>query len=121
MHYGTDMKDWWTKGIPLKIRQYCTNRWEASNREGEEEQKLLLINYIEICHNNWELFKDVISLGASDKSNKKEMTKWIRALNEIRNQVAHPTRGVLTTKQVSDVNELHSKVMEHFPRNVATS
>ena len=70
-HYGTQNKAWWTKGIPLKIRQDCTAEWEAKNREGEEESQLYLISYIDICHNNWDLVKDVISLDARDKNNKR--------------------------------------------------
>lgn len=119
--YGTSNKDWWIQGIPVKIRQDCTKRWEARNREGSEEQELYLINYIEICHSNWELFKDVISLGQGDKSNKKKMTGWIKDLNQIRNRTAHPAHGVLTTEQVAHVNELYSKVNEHFPQNVVAS
>ena len=46
-HYGTQDKVWWTKGIPLKIRQECTAEWEAKNRDGEEESQLYLISYIE--------------------------------------------------------------------------
>ncbi|MCY4166379.1 MAG: hypothetical protein OXF03_09630, partial [Gammaproteobacteria bacterium] len=96
-------KDW---GPPL---------WEARNREGDEENELFLINYIEICHKNWELLKDVISLGEDDKSNKNKMTKWIKDLNHIRNWTAHPAHGVLTTEQIDKVSELYSKVIEHFP------
>ena len=48
--YGTQNKAWWTKGIPLKIRQECTAEWEAKNRQGEEESQLYLISYIDsVC------------------------------------------------------------------------
>ena len=104
-HYGTEKKVWWTEGIPLTIRQECAVRWEAKNREGEEESQLYLINYIEICHKNWDLFKDVISLDARNKDNKKANTKWIKNLNEIRTITMHPERGVLTTDQVASVNQ----------------
>lgn len=56
-HFGSQDKAWWTKGIPLKIRQQCTNEWEANNRTGEEEENLYLINYIDICQENWNLVK----------------------------------------------------------------
>lgn len=118
-HYGTENKAWWTKGIPLKIRQECTSRWEEKNREGEEEFQLYLINYIDICQSNWDLLKDVISLGARDKNNKKTNTRWIKNLNEIRKITTHPERGVLTTDQVVFVNELFNKVKEHFPEDVS--
>lgn len=114
-HYGTEGKAWWTKGVPLKIRQKCTAEWEAKDRGGEEESHLYLIDYIEICQHNWDLFKDVISLGKRNKENRRENTKWIKDLNEIRKITTHPERGVLTTDQVAFVNECVDKVEQHFP------
>lgn len=115
MHYGIQNKAWWTQGIPLKIRQECTVKWEANNREGDEEAQLFLINYIEICYNNWDLFKDVVSLDATDKQNKKANTKWIKDLNDIRQITAHPERGVLSTDQVALVNEVLEKIETYLP------
>ena len=113
-HYGTKDKAWWTKGIPLKIRQECTAEWEAKNRLGEEESHLYLINYIDICHHNWGLFKNVISLDKRNKDNRRENTKWIKDLNEIRKITTHPERGVLSTAQVAFVNEYVDKVEQWF-------
>ena len=117
-HYGTEAKIWWTKGIPLKIRQQCTAEWEAKNREGEEESQLYLISYIEICHNNWDLVKAIISLDANNKNNKRANTKWMQDLNEIRKITTHPERGVLTTDQVTFVNEIFEKVGMFFPEDI---
>ncbi|QIG81723.1 DGQHR domain-containing protein [Sphingosinithalassobacter tenebrarum] len=114
-HYGVQNKAWWTKGIPLKIRQSCTAEWEAKNREGEEESQLYLISYIEICTDNWALFKDSVSLGAKDKDNKKSATKWIKDLNEIRKITTHPERGILTAEQVELVRDIHEKVEQFLP------
>ena len=118
-HYGTDEKTWWTKGIPLKIRQECTKEWEAKSREGEEEQQLYLINYVDICHGNWELLKDVISLDSKDKDNRPACTKWIKQLNEIRKITTHPERGPLRADQFAFVDELVGKVERHFPDSEA--
>lgn len=90
-------------------------RWHDKGRKGEEEAQLYLINYIGICHYNWNLFKQVISLDARNKDNKKANTKWIKRLNDIRNITAHPERGVLNTDQVAFVNEILEKVEKHFP------
>ena len=117
-HYGTQDKAWWTKGIPLKIRQQCTVEWEAKDRDGEEESQLYLISYIEICKNNWAFVKNVISLGASDKENKVANTKWIMELNEIRKITTHPERGVLTADKVAFVNDCLAKVEKYFPEEV---
>ena len=114
-HYGVQNKAWWTEGIPLKIRQDCTSEWEAKNREGEEEAQLYLINYIDICQDNWELVKDVISFDKADKQNKKANTKWIKDLNEIRKITSHPERGLLSTDQVAFVDEVFQKVEEFLP------
>ncbi|MGI6851752.1 DGQHR domain-containing protein [Mesorhizobium sp. 1B3] len=114
-HYGMQDKAWWTKGVPLKIRQQCSLAWEEKDREGKEESHLYLISYIDICHQNWELVKDVISLGSKDKDNRKQATKWIKELNDIRTITAHPERGVLTTDQVAFVNETFEKMERYLP------
>ena len=118
-HFGIEKKAWWTKGIDLKIRQKCTAEWEAKDREGEEESQLYLISYIDICHDNWDLVKDVISLGARDKNNKRANTKWIKDLNEIRKITTHPERGVLTTDQVAFVNGLFDNIERYFPTEIS--
>ena len=118
-HYGTQNEAWWTKGIPVKIRKDCGNRWEEKDREGNAESLLYLINYVEICHHNWQLFKEVISLGARNKDNRKANTKWIVELNGVRSITTHPERGVLTTDQVTFVNECVDKVERYFPEDMS--
>ncbi len=120
-HYGAQGTEWWTEGIPLTIRQQCMARWEERRREGNEESQLFLINYIDICHRNWQLFKEVISLDASNRDNMKANTQWIKKLNDIRNIVAHPERGVLTPDQVAFVNQYVEKVEKYFPEDIAES
>ena len=61
----------------------------------------------------------MISLGASNKDNKRANTKWIKDLNEIRKITTHPERGVLTTDQVAFVNEFFDKVAKHFPEDLS--
>ena len=113
--HGIEDKAWWTKGIPVRIRKECSSKWEEVNREGEEESQLYLINYVDICLENWDLVKDVISFDSGDKSNKKANTKWIRDLNEIRKITMHPEKGALSAKQVTFVNEVVDKVEKYFP------
>ena len=116
--YGTQDKEWWVKGVPSKIRIDCSSRWEAKNREGEEEGQLYLQNYVDICIHNWDLVKDVISMGAKDKEAKTRNTKWIRHLNIIRNKVAHPEQGVLSADQVTQVRDIYNNVEEYFPEDI---
>ena len=116
-HYGTQDKAWWIEGIPVGIRTKCTTAWEEKNREGKEEANLYLIDYIDICIKNWHLVKNVISLEARDKENKRANTKWIKELNDIRKITTHPERGVLNTEQVAFVDECLQKVEKYFPEN----
>ncbi len=92
--------------------------WEEKDREGEEEAQLYLISYIDICISNWDLFKEVISLDAKQKDDKSKNTKWIKNLNEIRKTTTHPERGVLSTDEVSFVNETSEKVDKFFPPEI---
>ena len=117
-HYGTENDAWWTKGIPVSIRKDCMNRWEEKDREGQPESQLYLISYVGICHHSWNLFKNVISLDAVNKDNRKANTKWITKLNDIRAITTHPERGVLSTDQVAFVNEHVDKVETYFPAAV---
>ena len=114
-HYGEEGDGWWTRGIPVKIRKDCMNRWEDNDRRGQKESQLYLIHYIDICVHRWELFRDVISLDARNKDNKRANTKWIKELNDIRNITAHPERGVLSPEQVAFVDECFKKVKAFFP------
>ncbi len=115
-HYGPDGNEWWTKGVPLEIRKKCMAEWEENNEQGEKEQQLYLINYIQICQRNWDLFKDTISLDDSDKSNRRAMTRWIKEINDMRQVAAHAPRGALSKNQVKRVNDVYEKVKEHFPK-----
>ncbi len=117
--YGTAEKAWWVKGVPMKIRADCSKRWEENNREGDEESQLYLQNYVDICIENWRLVKDVVSLGARDKEDKRRNTKWIKDLNEIRNRVAHPERGALDSGQVDRVRQIYGRVEERFTGDVS--
>jgi len=114
-HFGTDRKVWWTKGVPEKIRLFCTTEWEKKNREGEEESHLYLINYQDIAVNNWAIFRDTLSLGNKDPDNKTNSTKWIKELNDIRQFTAHPEKGLLSKDQVIFVNEIYDKVEKYIP------
>ncbi|MDE0153149.1 MAG: DGQHR domain-containing protein [Gammaproteobacteria bacterium] len=117
--YGTQDHAWWVQGVPVKIRTDCSARWEEKSREGSVEKQLFLINYVDICINNWDIVKDVISLDAKDKQAKTVNIKWIKRLNEIRNKVFHPEQGALSTEQVAFVEDIYKKVEEHFPEGDA--
>ena len=116
-HFGSREEEWWVNGIPLKIRQECVSLWEEKDRDGEVHSTLYLSHYESICKygQNWEIFKDVISLDEKDKKNKNKNTKWMREINNFRQITAHPERGPLNKTQVSRVNEIYNKVQQYFP------
>ena len=116
-HFGSSEDEWWVNGIPLKIRIECASLWEEKNRDGEVHSTLYLSHYETICKygQNWEIFKDVISLDEKDKKNKNKNSKWIWELNNLRQITAHPERGPLNKIQVSRVNEIYNKVQQYFP------
>ena len=109
--------NWWTKGIPLKIRKECMIRWEDKDQKGQPEAQLFLLNYIDICHLNWEIFREVISLDEKDRDNRKVCTRWIKELNDIRQITSHPERGILTPKQVAFVGSVAERVDQYFPES----
>ena len=116
-HFGSREEEWWVNGIPLKIRQECVSLWEEKNRDGEVHSTLYLSHYETICKHgqNWEIFKDVISLDEKDKNNKNKNSKWMREINNFRQTTAHPERGPLNNTQVSRVNEIYNKVQQYLP------
>lgn len=117
--YGTQGEAWWVKGVPLKIRTECRTRWEEKNCEGCVEEQLFLQNYVDICIQNWNIVKDVISLDAKDKQAKQANIKWIKELNRVRNKVSHPEQGVLNAEQVAFVEDIYEKVEKYFPEDGA--
>ena len=114
-HHGDEGDVWWTEGVPYNIRRRCAIAYEEKNRDGAIEQNLFLVDYINICIQNWSVVKDVVSLDAKDKENKRANTKWIKKLNDIRRITAHPERGVLDTDQVAFVTDCLAKVQRYFP------
>ena len=68
---------------------------KKTDRDGEVHSTLYLSHYESICKygQNWEIFKDVISLDEKDKKNKNKNTKWMREINNFRQITAHPERG----------------------------
>ena len=116
-HFGPSEDEWWVNGIPLKIRIECASLWEEKNRPGEVHSTLYLSHYERICKydQNWDIFKDIISLDEKDKKNKNRNTKWMMEINNFRQIAAHPERGPLNKTQVSRVNEIYNKVQQYFP------
>ncbi len=113
--FGADDDRWWIEGVPTTIRVACAEEWEKKDREGSVESCLFLRHYTDIAIENWEIFKNVISLDAKDKEAKKQNVKWIHDLNKISQTTKHPEKGALSADQVARVNELYALVEVYFP------
>ncbi|WP_261796827.1 DGQHR domain-containing protein [Ralstonia sp. TCR112] len=84
---------WWQDGVPKAVRLEVTGRKERDDsKRGSMEAYFDLIDYRAIALNNWELFKNALSIGGG---NKEKQTKWMVDVNELRNQVAHASSGVV--------------------------
>lgn len=84
---------WWQDGVPKNVRIEVSNRKEKDDsRRGSLEAYFDLIDYRVIAQTNWELFKNSLGIGAG---NKEKQTKWMVDVNELRNQVAHASSGVV--------------------------
>lgn len=117
-HYESLNQNWWTEGVPLQIRLKCSKEWEEKKQAGKVEEQLYLIDYIDICHNNWEVLRDVVSLDEPDIQNKKKNTKWIKDINEIRQKTTHPEHGPLSSEEVAYINSIFVKVEQYLPDNI---
>lgn len=111
--FGGDRNVWIVHGLPKDLRIKLTNRREEDNRSRLEEQYLYLIEYREICHLNWQIFKDSIPLNlTNDVDNKSKATQWIEKLNRIRNKVSHPTGHEITSEDAKYVDKVSALATE---------
>jgi DNA sulfur modification protein DndB len=93
--FSTDENAWWQEGVPKPIRLEVTKRQESDdNRRGTREAYFDLIDYRSMTLNNWTLFQNLLGYGKKNESKDKQ-TKWIVEINELRNQVAHASSGVM--------------------------
>ena len=119
-YYGVKNKTWWYEGVNPKIRKECSGLHEENKGDGEPESYLYLLDYQTIVGTpgNWsEIFQQLFSYPKTKNmksQNKAEQLKWMKELNDIRNQTMHPERGVLTTDQVEFIRELDRYTKEHF-------
>lgn len=116
-HYGDgETKPWWYDGVPFPIRRKCTDEHEAKKGKGKPENYLYLQHYIDIVSGpgNWSnIFQQSFSYPKTQNMRNKRkdiQLKWMKDLNDIRNQLAHPERGALDTDQVTFVRDLHEYV-----------
>lgn len=93
--FTTDENAWWQEGIPKPIRLEVAKRQENDdNRRGIREAYFDLIDYRNVALANWTVFQNLLGYGKKNDSKDKQ-TKWMVEVNELRNQVAHASSGVM--------------------------
>ncbi len=89
--------NWWRKGIPENIRAEC-----AAVRERDPEPAAepycytTLIHIKEIFERRWDLFSKTLS--DAPVSDRRRFLSELTRLNQIRNRVMHPAKGILPTE-----------------------
>lgn len=90
--YGNTEEEWWSKGIPLSIRQKCVSRREESAQRHEPYAYTDLIDLQSILNYNWRLFEAIFQHISKQMKSKAEFLNSIGKLNELRNIIMHPVR-----------------------------
>lgn len=85
---------WWSKGVPLTIRQGCMSRREEDGGDHSiaADAYMMFIDLVAIAKANWQLTGPFMERVAG-KQGKDAATSWIGELNQIRKIFAHPIRG----------------------------
>lgn len=93
--FTTDENAWWQEGIPKPIRLEVAKRQENDdNHRGTREAYFDLIDYRNVALANWTVFQNLLGYGKKNDSKDKQ-TKWMVEVNDLRNQVAHASSGVM--------------------------
>jgi hypothetical protein len=106
--------DWWTDGIPLKVRASASTRAEEERNQLPRHCYLDLVQWKEVADANWEHIEaDWRRVGWG--SNKTAGLKWFDELNDIRKVVMHPTKRAfgagLSSEQLSFLRTLNAAVV----------
>jgi len=98
--------DWWREGIPPNIRAECAASLEMDSVPAEQPYCYTnLMHLKEILDKQWRLFSRILPQRVA--SDKKKLLSDLTKLNQIRNNVMHPVRGVSPTdKDFAFVREL---------------
>lgn len=108
--YGKDEDGWWRKGIPETVRKKCAALRESDTNPATEPFSYTnLIDISNIITKDWISFDETLH-GIFGKQ-KKKFEKSFKRLNDIRNSIMHPVKGLLVTKDdCIFVNEFLSKL-----------
>jgi len=89
-HYG-DMDKAWYQGVSKEIRKAASSLSEEKKGERTKWECLYFIQLKDILEKNWRLFEPRIK--SKKRFTKKDSAETLDRLNEIRNDLSHPTEG----------------------------
>lgn len=90
-HHGSGEMNWWTQGVPQRIREECSQRRERDPKRLDSYCYTDLLHLREILEANWSVLQAEVGRLGSDR---KELHEMLGRVNEIRNMVMHPARGI---------------------------
>jgi hypothetical protein len=89
--FGDTESGWWRQGVPESVRLKCQERRE---KDTDEPCQVFcysdLLDLDSVLQDQWLLLNNLFP---EYRANRKELSKDLRKLNRIRNQIMHPVRG----------------------------
>lgn len=108
--YGPEEEGWWRQGVPAHVRKTCAGMREEDPEPAEES--FCYTNFLhlqEILDKQWNLFSQ--ALPKDLVHDKKEFLDHFTKLNQIRNFVVHPVKGLrLTESDFAFVRSFYERV-----------
>jgi hypothetical protein len=96
--YGFNEAGWWKQGVPEKVRIDCVQARERDlEYTGEPYNFTTLIHLADILEKKWDIFS--LRLPTSVAKNKPGFMQNLKRMNNIRNRVMHPVRGMPPTEE----------------------
>ena len=91
--YGPERDRWWRQGVQKEIRVKCAQSYEEDDEPAEEPYcYTTFIQLGKILSRNWGVFSPLFPERVA--KGKHELEKGLEKLNQIRNRVMHPSKGI---------------------------
>jgi hypothetical protein len=97
--------DWWSKGVPLETRKRCSAMQEEdADHHLEAYSYTNFIDFMKIIgsKSNKDKFREVLPMELADDRKMAQLLKDLERVNEIRNGVMHPIKGIPLLKDQCD-------------------
>jgi len=107
-------KDWWIKGVPVKIRTACVVRKEQENSSESPWKFLDTIHYKEIIDVQWGLLGDFFTPPGMENVSKMKKLSWLDRLNSTRKKYSHPQREKITEEEYNNLAKTYEWLQKKF-------